>query len=251
MRAIDPEGAGVRRPWFFPATPSGDSTESAPLDRTSCHCYTNSMNRLPVPTPPIDLARFATPLLEPEQVTSLPQRRYGVVVVGAGVAGLAFSLRLPPTWRVALLTKGALGESNTRYAQGGLSAAIGADDSPELHEADTLAAGAGLCDPDAVHQLVEGAPEAVDWLLAIGTKFDRDPASGEILLGREAAHSRRRVLHAGGDATGAEIERAMVAAVRARPTVDVWERAFAVDLTTSDSCCSGLIAELGPEQDPV
>jgi L-aspartate oxidase len=207
------------------------------------------MNISPVASPLIGLDQFAQPLLA-GQDRAYEHLDYDVVVVGAGVAGLAFTLRLPATFRVALLTKGALGESNTRYAQGGLSAAIGADDSPELHEADTLAAGAGLCDPDAVRHLVEGAPEAVDWLLAIGTEFDRDPITGEILLGREAAHSRRRVLHAGGDATGAEIERAMVAAVRARPTVDVWERAFAIDLTTKDGRCTGLIAELGPDHEP-
>jgi L-aspartate oxidase len=179
------------------------------------------------------------------------RRHYDVVVVGAGVAGLAFTLRLPPTTRVALLTKGALGESNTRYAQGGLSAAIGADDSPELHETDTLAAGAGLCDPEAVRRLVDGAPEAVRWLLDTGANFDRDPTTGDILLGREAAHSRRRVLHAGGDATGAEIERALVAAVRARPTVDVWERAFAIDLTIAAGRCTGLIAQLSPNEPPI
>lgn len=208
------------------------------------------MNTPLIAEPPLDLLRFASPLLSPDTVAALPHRRYDAVVVGAGVAGLAFTLRLPLTWRVALLTKGALGESNTRYAQGGLSAAIGADDSPELHEADTLAAGAGLCDPDTVRRLVEGAPEAVDWLLNVGTRFDRDTTSGEILLGREAAHSRRRVLHAGGDATGAEIERALVAAVRNRPTVDVWERAFAIDLALAEGRCAGLIAELVPGETP-
>lgn len=203
-----------------------------------------------VPRPPLDLARFAKPLLEPGRIEALPRRRYDVVVVGAGVAGLAFALRLPPAWRVALLTKGALGESNTRYAQGGLSAAIGADDSPELHETDTLTVGAGLCDPQAVRRLVEGAPEAVDWLLAAGARFDRDTGTGAILLGREAAHSRRRVLHAGGDATGAEIERALVTAVRERPTVEVWERAFAIDLAVASGQCAGLIAQRSPDESP-
>ncbi|MEA2515463.1 MAG: L-aspartate oxidase, partial [Thermomicrobiales bacterium] len=145
------------------------------------------MNRPAVSSPPIDLARFAKPLSAPAHAVQ-KRHLYDVVVVGAGVAGLAFTLRLPPTWRVALLTKGALGESNTRYAQGGLSAAIGVDDSPDLHEADTLAAGAGLCDPDAVRRLVDGAPDAVRWLLDVGTQFDRDAATGEMLLGREAAH---------------------------------------------------------------
>src|SRR5262245_52158711 len=133
------------------------------------------MNKHAGTHPLIDLERHNDPLLS-RATHSVRRQLYDVVVVGAGVAGLAFALRLPASWRVALLTKGALGESNTRYAQGGLSAAIGADDSPELHEIDTLAAGAGLCDPAAVRQLVDGAPEAVDWLLAIGTQFDRDPA---------------------------------------------------------------------------
>src|SRR5215203_7404869 len=143
----------------------------------------------------------------------LERHAYDIVVIGAGVAGLAFTLRLPQGLRIALLTKGVLGESNTRYAQGGLAAAVGADDSPALHAADTLTAGAGLSDAEAVARLVEGAPEAVRWLIALGARFDAGP-DGEMLLGREAAHSRRRVLHAGGDATGAEIERSLVSRVR-------------------------------------
>lgn len=179
-----------------------------------------------------------------------PGRRYDVVIVGAGVAGLAFALRLPPALRVALLTKGALGESNTRYAQGGLAAAVGTDDNPALHEADTLAAGAGLCDPEAVHRLVTGAPAAVSWLIDLGTQFDQD-ADGAPLLGREAAHSRRRVLHAGGDATGAEIERALVARVREDPRIDVYEGSFAVDLLVADGRCAGVLAEVRPGERPV
>jgi L-aspartate oxidase len=161
------------------------------------------------------------------------------------VAGLAFSLALPNGWKVALLTKGVLGESNTRYAQGGISAAIGPDDSTRLHEEDTLVAGAGLCDPEAVRALVDGAPAAVDRLLAIGTKFDRSLQTGEILLGREAAHSRHRVLHAGGDATGAEVERAMVAAARTHPDIEVFDHAFALDLIVRDGRAVGIAAELG------
>ncbi|HET9659758.1 MAG TPA: L-aspartate oxidase [Thermomicrobiales bacterium] len=171
-------------------------------------------------------------------------RSYDVVVVGAGVAGLAFSLALPEGWRVALLTKGVLGESNTRYAQGGISAAIGPDDSTRLHETDTLVAGAGLCDPAAVRALVDGAPSAIDRLLAIGTKFDRSVTTGEILLGREAAHSRHRVLHAGGDATGAEVERALVAAARTHPDIDVFDHAYALDLLVCDARACGISAEL-------
>jgi L-aspartate oxidase len=173
------------------------------------------------------------------------QRPYDVIVIGAGVAGLAFTLSLPPELRVALLTKGVLGESNTRYAQGGLSAAVGADDSPALHAADTLTAGAGLSDPEPVARLVEGAPEAVRWLIALGARFDAGP-DGEMLLGREAAHSRRRVLHAGGDATGAEIERSLVARVREDRNVDLYPGAFVVDLVVTDGRCRGVLAELEP-----
>jgi L-aspartate oxidase len=181
---------------------------------------------------------------QPEQDTnSMSRASYDVIVVGAGVAGLAFTLSLPADLRVALLTKGALGESNTRYAQGGLSAAVGPDDSPELHAQDTLAAGAGLSDVEAVNTLVAGAPEAVRWLTSLGAAFDTGP-NGEVLLGREAAHSRRRVLHAGGDATGAEIERALVARVREDVNVDVFAGAFVVDLVVVDGRCRGVIAEL-------
>jgi L-aspartate oxidase len=200
---------------------------------------------------PSDNLPLTAPLVATHTTASLLQRPYDVVVVGSGVAGLAFTLRLPESVRVALLTKGHLGESNTRYAQGGLSAAVGRDDSPALHEADTIAAGAGLCDHDAVHALVEGAPDAVDWLLDIGAHFDRDESTGELLLGREAAHSRRRVLHAGGDATGAEIERALVASVRARSRVDVYEDSFALDLVIEEGRVAGLIAELDGDSRPV
>lgn len=178
----------------------------------------------------------------------MPRASYDVIVVGAGVAGLAFTLSLPANLRVALLTKGALGESNTRYAQGGLSAAVGPDDSPELHAQDTLIAGAGLSDEEAVNTLVAGAPEAVRWLISLGTAFDTSP-TGEVLLGREAAHSRRRVLHAGGDATGAEIERALVARVREDVNVDVFAGAFVVDLVVVEGRCRGVIAELEPGAD--
>jgi len=188
------------------------------------------------------------PLLS--SLTAKDAYAYDVIVIGAGVAGLAFTLRLPPGLRVALLTKGVLGESNTRYAQGGLSAAVGKDDTPDLHIQDTLAAGAGLCDPAAVRSMVEGAPEAVEWLLQIGTHFDTD-TTGELLLGREAAHSRRRVLHAGGDATGWEIERALVARVREDRNIDVYAGAFAIDLLTESGTCIGVLAQLAVGSAPV
>ncbi len=176
---------------------------------------------------------------------------FDVAIIGGGIAGLSVALRLPKHIRVALFTKGQLGESNTRYAQGGLAVALGADDSPELHLQDTLAAGAGLCDEEAVRILVGQAPDAVRWLIDIGVQFDRAQPGIDahatpdgLLLGREAAHCRWRILHAGGDATGAEIERALMAAVQKRPSIEVYEETFVRDLIIRDGRCVGLQALL-------
>src|SRR6266850_5490810 len=129
------------------------------------------------------------------------------IIVGGGVAGLRAAIGLAPAGRVLVLTKAEPAESNTGYAQGGIAAAIGDDDSPALHAADTMRAGDGLCDEAAVRVLVEEGPHYVRELIEWGTRFDRD-ADGRPALGREAAHSVRRVLHAG-DATGREIGRTL------------------------------------------
>ncbi|MGH2515117.1 MAG: L-aspartate oxidase [Ktedonobacterales bacterium] len=184
-----------------------------------------------------------------------------VAIIGGGIAGLSVALALPPALRVVLVTKGALGESNTRYAQGGLAAAVGLDDTPDLHLRDTLAAGAGLVDEEAARVLVTEARDAVAWLIGLGATFDqRDPASGATAaasptdlatryqLGREAAHSRWRVLHAHGDATGAEIERALVAAVRARPGMRILDSALALRLFVEERVCVGVEVLAGGER---
>jgi L-aspartate oxidase len=155
-----------------------------------------------------------------------------VVVVGSGVAGLTTALRLRVAGlRVLVVTKAMLDDGSTRWAQGGIAAALGADDTPEQHLDDTLVAGAGLCDEEAVRILVTEGPDAVRRLIATGAAFDQD-AEGEILLTREGGHHRRRIAHAGGDATGAEISRALVEAVRADPGVELIEHALVLDLLT-------------------
>ncbi|MDQ1425604.1 MAG: L-aspartate oxidase, partial [Acidimicrobiaceae bacterium] len=143
--------------------------------------------------------------------------------------------------RVGVLTKADLDQAATRWAQGGVAAVLGGDpDSTDLHLADTLGAGAGLCDVDAVRVLVDEGPIRVQELIAMGAVFDRDN-EGRLLLAREGGHSLPRIVHAGGAATGFEIERALVTGVRATATA-VWEQRFAVDLIVEHGRCQGVVA---------
>ena len=157
-----------------------------------------------------------------------------VVVIGSGIAGLTAALRLkeelgPEGGKVLVVTKDRLAAGSTRWAQGGIAAALGPEDTPAEHELDTLVAGAGACDPEAVRALVTEGPAAVHELIALGAQFDRDPA-GELSLTREGGHHRDRIAHAGGDATGAEIQRALIEAVGRAPEIEIIKRALAVDL---------------------
>jgi L-aspartate oxidase len=153
-----------------------------------------------------------------------------VVVIGSGIAGLTVALRLREAGhQVLVVTKTVLEAGSTRWAQGGIAAAIGPGDSPEEHLQDTLEAGAGLCDDDAVRVLVTEGPAAFAALLERGADFDRD-AAGRLALTREGGHHRNRIAHAGGDATGAEVSRALIDAVRADPGVAFIEHALALDL---------------------
>ncbi len=154
-----------------------------------------------------------------------------VVVVGSGVAGLTAALRCTAAGlRTVVVTKARLDDGSTRWAQGGIAAALGDGDTPDQHMEDTLVAGAGLCDEVAVRALVTEGPDAVRRLIATGARFDTDEA-GTIELTREGGHHRRRIAHAGGDATGAEISRALVDAVRER-AVRTIENALVLDLLT-------------------
>jgi L-aspartate oxidase len=165
------------------------------------------------------------------------------LVVGSGVAGLHTAWRAAEHGDVLLLTKGSLFESATAYAQGGIAAALGAGDSPELHRRDTLAAGAALCDAEAVHVLVEEGPARVRELHAAGADFDLDPG-GRFLLGREAAHSTNRIVHAHGDQTGAEVARTLIARVQESPRVTVAEKARVLDLIVHGEQCVGVRASV-------
>jgi len=160
--------------------------------------------------------------------------RADVVVVGSGIAGLTAALHARAAGRVVLVTKSLLDAGSTRWAQGGIAAALAADDSPTAHYDDTLAAGAGLCDQAAVRVLVDEGPARVRELGALGAAFDRDP-SGVLELTREGGHLHRRIVHAGGDATGAEVERALIAAVVAAGDIEVIEHALALDLLLDDA----------------
>src|SRR5438067_10839232 len=163
---------------------------------------------------------------------------FDFVIVGGGVAGLRAAIALAPAGRVLVLTKADPAESNTGYAQGGIAAAVGAEDGPALHAADTVRAGDGLCDESAVRVLVDEGPRYVRELVAWGTRFDRD-RDGELALGREAAHSVRRVLHAG-DATGREIGRVLWACVSALGSVSTINHALVTGLIADPSGVRGV-----------
>src|SRR2546423_2337637 len=169
------------------------------------------------------------------------------VIVGGGIAGLMTALALAPQ-PVVLLSKAPLGfEASSVLAQGGIAACIGADDDASLHLTDTLAAGARLCDEAIAAAIVAAAPDAIERLARLGVAFDRD-SSGNIVLGLEAAHSRRRIVHAGGDATGRDIIRALVRRVNETPSITVIEAIAARRLIVEDNAVTGLLCqtERGP-----
>jgi L-aspartate oxidase len=160
------------------------------------------------------------------------------IVIGGGVAGLRAAVDLAKAGRVLLLTKTALTESNSQYAQGGIAAAVGESDSTSIHFSDTLAAGAGLCDEAAVKVLADEAPEEIQKLIEWGTEFDR--VDGHVALAREGAHSQARVLHAHGDATGREIIRSLSTRVRSLSAVTVMDFAFVQELIVADGRVAGV-----------
>ncbi len=164
-------------------------------------------------------------------------KQFDFLVLGSGIAGLSFALKVAAHGRVAIVTKKNRAESNTNYAQGGIAAVTSKEDSFELHVRDTLTAGAGLCNETVVRTIVEEGPARIAELIELGMKFSerespREDGGRELDLGREGGHSKRRILHAK-DVTGREIERALLNAVAAQPNISIFENHLAIDLITS------------------
>ncbi|HSU37218.1 MAG TPA: FAD-binding protein, partial [Propionibacteriaceae bacterium] len=184
------------------------------------------------PMPPLPQRLAAEP---PGWVTEVD-----VVVIGSGIAGLTAALECRDLGQVMVVTKHVLEAGSTNWAQGGIASVQAAGDTVDQHIRDTLVAGAGLCVEEAVRVLVSEGPDEVAKLIARGAEFDRD-AAGELALTREGGHLRNRIAHAGGDATGAEIERALVSTVTADPGIEIIEHALVLDL---------IPAEVGPGEPP-
>ncbi|HYC79038.1 MAG TPA: FAD-dependent oxidoreductase, partial [Planctomycetota bacterium] len=190
---------------------------------------------------------ICAPTMAWSDVTRTPERlidvRRGVpietdvLVIGGGVAGFRAAIEAAKYGRVLVVTKDSLRESNSDYAQGGVAAVLSDDDSLEAHRDDTLRVGDDLCDAPSVNLVVADGPERIKELIAWGGEFDR--AEGRLDLTLEGGHSRRRVVHARGDATGAEVQQTLVRKVKASPAVATWEYAFAVDLLVDDEGCLG------------
>lgn len=164
-------------------------------------------------------------------------KEFPYVVLGSGIAGLSFALKVASRGRVAIITKKHRAESNTNYAQGGIAAVTSKEDSFEMHVRDTLEAGAGLCHESVVRTIVQEGPARIAELIHLGMKFSEREADGpnsprELDLGREGGHSKRRILHAK-DVTGREIERALLSAVAREPGIEIFENHFAIDLITT------------------
>ncbi len=170
---------------------------------------------------------------------ALHRRTFDVLVLGGGIAGLTAAIGAARRWRVGLLTKSTFDDTTTFLAQGGIAAALGPSDSPELHFEDTVKAGAGLCDEETVRVLVNEGPDRVRELMEICPRFDK--VDGQIVLGREGAHSVPRVVHAGGDATGSEVSSALAEAARVGSRVQLYEDEFVIDLLTVGGRCVGAL----------
>jgi len=162
-----------------------------------------------------------------------------ILVIGAGIAGVRAALEVPPDLRVLLVTKGRVEQSNSAWAQGGIASVLAPEDRFENHIEDTLAAGAGLCNREIADRVVREAPKQINDLIRFGTRFDLE--NGQLALAREGGHSHRRIVHALGDATGAEVMRALIDYASRQPNITLWDRRFTIDLLTHDGRCVGAL----------
>lgn len=164
-----------------------------------------------------------------------------VFIVGGGLAGLRSAIAVDDKLNVLVVTKDKWQESNSNYAQGGIAGVMAPPDTFESHIDDTLIAGGSLCDREVVEMVIRDAPERINELVDWGTSFDRDADGKELTLGREGGHAQNRILHAMGDATGAEIMRAVIEKARATENIQMWQDTFTLDLLVEDGSCRGAL----------
>lgn len=196
----------------------------------------------PTDSPETHEAPLQRLLVHPAEMRVVEDLEAAVLVIGGGVAGLSAAIEAAEHRKVTLITKGWLSDTNTEWAQGGVASVLGADDSVDLHNEDTLSVGQGLCHERVVRKVIEEGPAAVQQLIDWGAQFDRDP-TGALQLGLEGGHSRGRVVHAHGDATGREFQRILVERARMSPRIRILEHVFALDcLRGADGRVAGVLA---------
>jgi L-aspartate oxidase len=169
----------------------------------------------------------------------LPHHFVDVLIIGGGIAGLRAALGIPESFRVLIVTKDEVRESNSHYAQGGIASVLDPEDRFDNHIADTLEAGKGLCDPAVVEMVVREAPTRIGELIEWGTHFDE--VNGQVALGLEGGHSHARIVHALGDETGREIMRAVILEARKRRNIRIWQNSVTIDLVTHEGECRGAL----------
>ena len=168
-----------------------------------------------------------------------------ILIIGGGLAGLRAALEIDSSLTVFVITKDAVRQSNSSYAQGGIAGVIAPEDKIEFHVRDTMDAGGDLCDLETVRAVISRGPDCIRELIAMGTQFDHDTVDRkELTLGREGGHSHNRIIHANGDATGAEIMRAVIAKAKAADNIQIIENAFTLDLLKSDDRCRGAVVAM-------
>lgn len=185
----------------------------------------------------VQTPRYVVPF-HPKRV---PHYFADIVIVGGGLAGLRAAIEIDPSLSAVVVTKDEVRQSNSNYAQGGIAGVLDPKDDFEHHIADTMTAGGKLCNRDVVEMVVREAPERIGELIDWGTQFDKADESDELMLGREGGHSHRRIVHALGDSTGKEVMRAVVNWTSRFPNIQLWQRAYMLDLLVHENRCRGAL----------